>query len=124
MDNQPNTELLVIAWLKSLAEVTTDWPVSGDMPKVRPDSFITVDRTGGPRTAMVLDSAVILIEVYHKTSRVTASQMANYIADQVSQLPVYAESITGATVNSLVNLDDIIGEYSRYQLYLDVYNRR
>lgn len=124
MDNQPNTELLVIAWLKSLAEVTDAWPVSGDLPATRPDSFITVDRTGGPREAMVLDAAVILVEVYHKTSRVTASQMANYIADQVPLLPAYAESITGATVNSLVNLDDIIGEYSRYQLYIDVYNRR
>lgn len=124
MDNQPNTELVVIAWLNSLAEVTDTWPVSGDLPKSRPDSFVTVDRTGGPREAMVLDAAVILIEVYHKTSRATASNMANYIADQVPTLPVFAESVTGAKVNSLVNLDDIIGEYSRYQLYLDVYNRR
>jgi hypothetical protein len=124
MDNQPNVEKLVIQWLNGLAEVTEAWPVSGDIPKTRPESFITVDRTGGPREAMVLDAAVVLIEVYHKTSRSTASDMANYIADQAPSLPAFAENITGANVNSVVNLDDIIGEYSRYQVYLDVYNRR
>jgi hypothetical protein len=123
MDN-PNVEKLVIAWLGTLSEVTTDWPVSGDKPKSLPPQFIIVDRTGGPREAMVLDRAEILVEVYCKDSRTTASDMANYIADQVQFLPAYAESITHASVNSLINLDDLVGEYSRYQLYLDVYNRR
>lgn len=123
MDN-PNVEKIVIAWLQSLSEIDEDWPVSGDKPKSMPPQFILVDRTGGPRESMVLDKAEILIEVYCKDSRVTASDMANYIADQVPQLPGYAESITHADVNSVVNLDDIIAEYSRYQVYLDVYNRR
>ena len=123
MDN-PNTEKLVIGWLGSLSEVDENWPVSGDKPKSLPDQFILVDRTGGPREAMVLDRAEILIEVYCKDSRVTASDMANYIADQIPTLPAYAESITGATVNSVVNLDDIIAQYSRYQVYIDVNNRR
>ena len=122
--DKPNIENLIISWVQSLAEVTTDWPVSGDKPATAPAQFILVDRTGGPRIAMVLESASILIEVYHKTSRSIASEMANYIADNVHLLPNYAESITGATVNSLVNLDDIISEYSRYQLYIDVNNRR
>lgn len=123
MDN-PNTEKLVISWLQSLSEVDNTWPVSGDKPKTPPAQFILVDRTGGPREAMVLDRAEILIEVYCKDSRVTASDMANYIADQVPTLPAFSESITGATVNSLINLDDLISEYSRYQLYVDVNNRR
>ena len=119
-----NTETLVIEWLQSLPYVNTDWPVSGDEPKDAPESYILVDRTGGPRIAMVLDSATILIEVYHKTSRITASNMANYIADNVQFLPQFADSITGASVNSVVNLDAIISQYSRYQVYLDVFNRR
>lgn len=123
MDN-PNTEKIVIAWLASLTEIDGDWSVSGDKPATLPDKYILVDRTGGPRGAMVLDQAQILIEVYHKDSRTTASDMANYIADQIPQLPAYAESITGATVNSVVNLDDLIAEYSRYQVYCDVNNRR
>lgn len=122
--DKPNTEKLVIEWLQSLSEINTAWPVSGDKPTTAPAQFILVDRTGGPRIAMVLDTATILVEVYHKTSRVTASDMANYIADNVQFLYAYAESITGATVNSVVNLDDLIGEYSRYQVYIDVNNRR
>lgn len=123
MDN-PNVEKLVIAWLQTLGEIDESWPVSGDKPAPLPDQFILVDRTGGPREAMVLDQAEILIEVYSKDSRSTASDMANYIADQIPQLPAYAESITGAKVNSVVNLDDLIAQYSRYQVYVDVNNRR
>lgn len=123
MDN-PNTEKIVIAWLQSLDEIDGEWPVSGDKPTTPPEKYILVDRTGGPRGAMVLDEAQILIEVYHETSRTTASDMANYIADQIPQLPVYAESITGALVNSVVNLDALIEQYSRYQVYCYVYNRR
>lgn len=122
--DSPNTETLVIQWLSSLAPVYGTWPVSGDVPKNQPPQFITVDRTGGPREAMVLDNASILIEVYHKTSSLQASTLANYIADQVPQLRAWAESITGANVNSVVRLDDIIGEYYRYQVYVDVRNRR
>ena len=61
-----NIEVIVIDWLKTVAG---DYPVSGDIPKERPAKFITVDRTGGPREAMVLDRSEILIEVYHNESR-------------------------------------------------------
>jgi len=117
-----NVEKSVIAWLDNLLD--TSWPVSGDKPKSLPTKFVTVDRTGGPRESMVLDRAEILIEVYHKTSRMTASDIANDIADHVPELLSYSEDITRAVVNSVVNLDDTIAQYHRYQVYCDVYNRR
>lgn len=116
-----NVEVTVIAWLES---VVGDWGVSSDKPSTLPDKFITVDRTGGPRESMVLDQAEILIEVYHKTSRLTASEKANEIADLLPQLPGYSENITRATVNSVVSLDDTIAQYHRYQIYCDIFNRR
>lgn len=122
MVDKPNVEKLIVSWLNTLVDDT--WPVMGDKPIKLPPQFILVDRTGGPRIAMVLEAASILIEVYHKTSRDIASETANMIADNVYLLPNFAESITGASVNSLVNLDDTIAQYSRYQLYIDVYNRR
>lgn len=122
--DKPNAEKLVISWLGTLPNITGDWPISSDKASTPPEYFILVDRTGGARESMVLDMAEILIEVYHKTSRVTASDLANYIADQVPQLPAFAESITGAKVNSVVSLDDLIGQYHRYQIYVDVNNRR
>lgn len=117
-----NIEILVIEWLNSVAGV--DYPASGNVPDPRPASFITVDRTGGPRESMVLDRAEILIEVYHKTSRLDASNKANEIADLIPQLTAYNANITHADVNSVVNLDDTLAQYSRYQVYCDIYLRR
>lgn len=119
--DKPNVEKLVIAWLDDHAQIT--WPVHGDMPDPRPESFILVDRTGGPRESMVLDAAELLIEVYHQKSREMASDEANKIADLIPELK-QLESITRAKVNSVIKLDDTIGKYYRYQIYVDVFNRR
>ncbi len=116
-----NVEKLVIEWLDD--EFGSTWPVFGDQPKTRPVKYIIVDRTGGAREAMVLDSAEILIEVYHKTSRVEASDKAAEIADVLHEL-LEVESITKAKVNSVIKLDDTINQYFRYQIYCDVFNRR
>ena len=116
-----NVEKVVIEWLD--ANAGSGWEVFGDMPKERPARFILVDRTGGPRESMVLDRAEILIEVYHKTSRVEASDKANELAGLLPGL-VSNEAVTRSKINSVVKLDDIIGQYWRYQIYVDVYARR
>lgn len=121
MSSLPNVEAIVISWLNGI--IGTGWNVYGDQPKTKPVKYALVDRTGGPRESMVLDQAEILIEVYHKTSRLTASEKANEIADAIPQLTA-TESITRAKVNSVVNLDDTINGYHRYQIYCDIYNRR
>jgi len=116
-----NIEALVIEWLGT---VVSDYPVSGDKPTKPPEKFILVDRTGGAREAMVLDRAEILIEVYHKTSRLNASEKANEIADRIVELEAYDHNITHADINSVVSLDDTQSQYRRYQIYCDVYHRR
>lgn len=118
-----NLEALVIEWLGSLSELN-GWAVSGDKPSNPPEKYILVDRTGGPREAMVLDRAEILIEVYHKTSRLTASNLADTIGDKITELEAYNDNITHAVINSIINLDDTLGGYHRYQVYCDVYHRR
>lgn len=116
-----NIEVIVIDWLKT---VSGDYSVSGDIPKTRPTKFITVDRTAGPREAMVLDRAEVLIEVYNKDSRLEASDMASEIADKVPELLAVDDNITRAKVNSVVNVPDLIAQFQRYQVYVDVYYRR
>ena len=118
-----NVESATIAWLQTI-DGHENWPVHGDMPQEKPDSFILVDRTGGPRESMVLDRAEILIEVYHKDSRMVASDKANTIADAIPSLVGYDEDITRAKVNSVVNLPDTVAGYQRYQVYCDIYCRR
>jgi hypothetical protein len=117
-----NLQVLVKDWLDTF--VGDDYPVSTKKPKTPPESFILVGRTGGPREAMVLDRAEILIEVYHKTSNLTASDKADAIADNIVGLEAFDHNITHADVNSVVDLDDLISQYNRYQIYCDVYHRR
>lgn len=117
-----NVEVLVTSWLNTILD--DEWEASGDKPKSTPVKYVLVDRTGGPRVAMVLDAAQILIEVYHKNSRVSASEKANEIADRIIELCAYNDDITHASVNSVVNLDDTISQYHRYQVYCDISCRR
>lgn len=120
--NKADVEELVISWLNSI--LATGWSASGDKPKTVPAQFILVDRTGGPRESMVLDRAEILIEVYDKTSRKNAKDVANNIADRIIELEAYSNDITHASVNSIVNLDDTLTQFKRYQVYCDIYCRR
>lgn len=119
--DKANVEIEVIGWLGSILSDT--WLVFGDKPEDLPTSYVLVDRTGGPRVAMVMDAAQILIEVYHKDSRQAASDKANEIADAIPNIKSI-ESITRAEVNSVVKLDDTIAQYFRYQIYCDIYCRR
>lgn len=117
-----NVETVVIGWLNSWAKAE-GYPASGSKPDPIPEQYILVDRTGGPRESMVLDAAEIRIQVYDKNSRLEASDMANRIADRIPEL-LAEHNITRAKVNSVVNLDDVIGGYNRYHVYADVFNRR
>jgi hypothetical protein len=117
-----DVEVLVVQWLNSI--VGSGWSAHGDKPDSPGNQFILVDRTGGPREAMVLDRAEILIEVYSKNSRNTAKNKAYDIADRIIELEAYNDNITHASINSVVNLDDTIAQYHRYQIYADVFCRR
>lgn len=117
-----DVEAVVVAWLNTI--LGTGWAAYGDKPTDAPVQYVLVDRTGGPRESMVLDKAEILIEVYHKTSRATAKTKANSIADQIVALEAYSTDITHASINSVVNLDDTLAQYHRYQIYCDVWGAR
>ena len=117
-----DVEATVVAWLNSI--LPSGWDAYGDKPDTPGEKYVLVDRTGGPRESMVLDKAEILIEVYHKDSRSSAKDVANSIADQVVALEAYATNVTHASVNSVVNLDDTLGQYHRYQIYCDVWGAR
>lgn len=117
-----DVEAVVIAWLNSV--LPSGWDAYGDKQKTPGTKYVLVDRTGGPRESIVLDKAEILIEVYHKDSRATAKTVANDIADQIVGLEAYSADVTHASVNSVVNLDDTLAQYHRYQIYCDVWGAR
>lgn len=119
-----DVEEIVVEWLNSFADAA-DWKAAGDKPTTTPDpdQYITVDRAGGPRVAMVLDASQILIEVYQKSDRLKAKNKANEIADRIVELKSYT-NVTTAEVNSVVHLPDLISQYQRYQVYCDISVRR
>lgn len=119
-----DAEEIVIAWLNTI--LGSGWSASGQKPKTPGEKYVLVDRVGGPREAMVLDRASLLIEVYHKDSRKTAKDKANEIADRVIELAAFAENITlrKDAVNSVVHVPDLITQYERYQVYIDINCRR
>lgn len=116
--DKADVEEVTIAWLNSW--LPDGWVASGDKPKDAGTQYVLVDRTGGPREAMVLDRAVINIEVYHKTSRLEAKNMATEIANRIRELEAYEHNVTKAAVNSFVHLPDLIAQYERYQVYCDI----
>ena len=120
MDNE-NIETILFNWLKTKAG---DYELTADLPKgERPDRFITMDRQSGGRHGMVLDRATMVVEIYNRDSRLEASEKANEIADSVREL-LKIDNVTHAEVNSIAHLDDLIGGYHRYQVYMNIYHRR
>ncbi len=122
--DKSDVEEIVIAWLNSIIGV--GWSAHGQKPKQPGDKYILVDRVGGAREAMVLDRASILIEVYCKSSRKIAKDKANEIADRIIELAAFEENITlrKDAINSVVHLPDLINQYERYQVYVDLNCRR
>lgn len=117
-----DVEAVVVAWLNSV--LPTGWQAYGDKPETPGAQYVLVDRTGGPRESIVLDKAEILIEIYHQTSRSAAKSLALTLADRIIELEAYNADITSADVNSVVNLDDTLGQYHRYQIYCGVWGAR
>lgn len=117
-----DVEAVVVKWLNSV--LPTGWQAYGDKPQTPGTKYVLVDRTGGARESIVLDKAEILIEIYHKDSRSAAKTLALDIADRIIELEAYDANITSGEVNSVVNLDDTLAQYHRYQIYCDVWGAR
>lgn len=54
----PDVEQLLIDHLDAGA------PISTKVPKPRPDTFVRVERTGGPRTSRFMDSPTVVVEAW------------------------------------------------------------
>ena len=66
-----NIEQTAIKYLEEKLDV----PVFADVPKKRPDEFVTVERAGGSLANVVIDHASIVIQSWAKT-RHDASELA------------------------------------------------
>ena len=116
-----NLEAIIIEWLN---ELIPDYPCSSDRPKTLPEKYSLVERTGGPRIAILGDSASIRIEIYDKTSKPDCAETADFIADNIWQLEQDYADVTSASVNSVIPNEDTERQYYCYEIYLDVFYSR
>lgn len=116
-----NLESIIIEWLNDLIP---EYPCSSDRPKVLPAKYSLVERTGGPRIAILGDSASIRIEIYDKTSKPDCAEMADFVADNIWQLEQDYADVTSASVNSVIPNEDTERQYYCYEIYLDVFYSR
>lgn len=79
----PNAAALVITRLKVALPALT---FCHDVPNPRPDTFIKVFRTGGPKATLVTDAAQITIESWAPDAD-TASTNAELVRAHVNDLP-------------------------------------
>ena len=101
------------ALIVSLKRKVPGVPVSNRVPTVRPDKFISVDRTGGKRTHL-WDSPMFAVQAWAPTE-VEASALADEVADAILawQLdPIVAYS----AVNAVYAFPDPDARVPRFQL--------
>lgn len=119
--NNESILAMVIAWL---GELVPGYPAATKVPTDLPDKFITVERGGGERRAMVLDMADLVIDVYDKESEVDCSAIADFIADKIPSLVEESDNITHADVQNVFQINDTQRGYNRYEIACSVYHRR
>lgn len=114
-------EAVVIEWVNSMLP---DYPCSSDRAKDLPKKYSLVERQGGPRIAMLGDSANILVEIYNKNSKIDCAEAAENLADQVIKLAEEYNDVMSASVNSVIPNEDIERQYYCYQIYIDIFYSR
>lgn len=104
----------LIQWI----EQTTGVATYAEVPNPRPDEFVTVERTGGARTDVVVDNPMLAIQCW-STSREAASRLARSI-DSVLPSFAYEPRIYKVNRNSLYNFPDEQGKNARYQIVVQI----
>lgn len=65
----PDVEAALVGWLPdALTPHVAGVPVSTGTPNPRPDRFIRIQRTGGPKTGPVVDGAQVTVECWDQTA--------------------------------------------------------
>lgn len=108
-----NAEVAVINYL---AECFPDISVSGDLPNPRPPKAITLERTGGPEGAIVLDRPTIAIQCWAQ-SRADAMLLADDVDAAMREWN--DPNVPDVSRSGKYNFPDEYGN-PRYQLIYDL----
>ena len=109
-----NIEQVIIKHLTAALDV----PVKADVPKNRPERFVTVERVGGQLAYYVFDHADIAVQAWAPT-RHEASELIE-LADTAMHRITEITNITKVARNSITNFPDPDDKLSRYQGYYEL----
>jgi hypothetical protein len=110
-----NIEQIVIKRLDDILPV----PVFADVPKNRPSSFVTVERTGGGFSDLIIDRPVLAVQCWAKT-RSDAANLALTVRDALLALPDVVLAIELLQVTTLYNFPDLVSGNPRYQIIAEL----
>lgn len=96
----------VSSMLAEAVEEATGVPAYCEVPPVRPDEFVVVERTGGPRTEKVIDSATMAVDCWSKT-RGASAKLAEKVSGAIVMTPETVENVFGASIVSTYNNPDL-----------------
>ena len=103
-----NIEAKLIEYLNDELDV----PVSTDVPKKRPESFVTIERTGGALTDVVIDHADVAIQAW-APSRLEAAELMDRVDSAVLSMDFL--NFIEVSRDSLYNFPDYEYSMARYQ---------
>ncbi|MDR2108914.1 MAG: hypothetical protein LBP28_05600 [Coriobacteriales bacterium] len=108
-----NIEALLVSYLSTHFNVE-GVPVSTDVPAERPARFITLERTGGGRSARIIDSPAVAIQCWGVT-RSDALFLANEVVWMLEKCEALSP-VTSIEIDSMYNFPDLKGRHPRYQV--------
>jgi hypothetical protein len=92
----PDAEAVLTSWLRGeLVTHGTPLPVTTQVPEPRPDEFVRLVRTGGPRASLVTDAASITLEAWAATQDrasdviLLCRALLGAAPGRVAEVPVY-----------------------------------
>jgi len=102
-------EELLIQWFTSLG-----YRAFADVPDPRLDEFLTIERTGGPRTNVAIDNPSVAVQCW-STSKANASVLANKVERHLLDL-VFHSNVSRVNINGKSNFRDLESGQARYQI--------
>lgn len=106
-----NIEATIISYLNG-----NGFKAYADVPNPRPESFVTVERTGGTSDSVVLDRPTVAVQAWAKT-RYEASELMLAVDDCMRNV-VSEKNVTRCKRNSMYNYPD--SNQARYQAVYDL----
>ena len=107
-----NIEATILAHLKGRG-----FNALADVPKDRPNEFVTVERTGGGKDSVVLDRPTVAVQSW-STSRYKASELALRVDAAMEEITTVS-GVSKCKRNSMYNYPDESGQ-ARYQAVYDL----